>query len=71
MIHEMPHFQRARPILSERRRIEIDYCPACRGIWRDRGELDKISEKSSEPGTARAVAGEAPRPVAESYYDGH
>lgn len=36
-------------VLSERKGIEIDYCPDCRGIWLDRGELDKILEKSREP----------------------
>ncbi len=34
-------------VMSERQGIEIDYCPQCRGIWLDRGELDKIIEKSS------------------------
>lgn len=33
-------------VISERKGIEIDYCPECRGIWLDRGELDKILEKS-------------------------
>ena len=33
-------------IMSERSGIEIDYCPQCRGIWLDRGELDKIIERS-------------------------
>ncbi len=32
-------------VMSERQHIEIDYCPNCRGIWLDRGELDKIIEK--------------------------
>ncbi len=32
--------------MSERNGIEIDYCPTCRGVWLDRGELDKIIEKS-------------------------
>ena len=37
-------------VMSERQGIEIDYCPECRGIWLDRGELDKIIERStSEP----------------------
>jgi Zn-finger nucleic acid-binding protein len=37
--------------MSERSGIEIDYCPACRGVWLDRGELDKIIERNaaSEP----------------------
>lgn len=33
-------------VLSERKGIEIDYCPDCRGIWLDRGELDKLVGKS-------------------------
>ena len=41
--------------MSERQNIEIDYCPSCRGVWLDRGELDKIIERSvaglSEPET--------------------
>jgi Zn-finger nucleic acid-binding protein len=34
-------------IMSERQGIEIDYCPKCRGVWLDRGELDKIVERST------------------------
>lgn len=33
--------------MTERQGVEIDYCPKCRGIWLDRGELDKIVERSS------------------------
>jgi Zn-finger nucleic acid-binding protein len=33
-------------LLAERQGIEIDYCPKCRGIWLDRGELEKIVERS-------------------------
>jgi Zn-finger nucleic acid-binding protein len=33
--------------MSDRQGIEIDYCPQCRGIWLDRGELDKIIERSA------------------------
>lgn len=43
--------------MSAREGIEIDYCPQCRGVWLDRGELDKIIERS---------AVEAPRPAQES-----
>jgi len=35
-----------RLVMTERSGIEIDYCPACRGVWLDRGELDKIIERS-------------------------
>jgi Zn-finger nucleic acid-binding protein len=34
--------------MTERQGIEIDYCPKCRGVWLDKGELDKIIEKSLE-----------------------
>lgn len=34
-------------IMSERQGIEIDYCPECRGVWLDKGELDKIIERSA------------------------
>ena len=34
-------------IMSERQGVEIDYCPKCRGVWLDKGELDKIIEKSA------------------------
>jgi hypothetical protein len=35
-------------LMTERSGVEIDYCPKCRGIWLDRGELDKILEKAEE-----------------------
>jgi hypothetical protein len=34
--------------MSDRNGIEIDYCPQCRGVWLDRGELDKIIERSMQ-----------------------
>ena len=34
-------------VMSERQGVEIDYCPQCRGVWLDRGELDKILERSA------------------------
>jgi Uncharacterized protein conserved in bacteria len=34
-------------VMSERQGIEIDYCPQCRGIWLDRGELDKLIDRSA------------------------
>ncbi len=42
-------------VISDRSGVEIDYCPTCRGVWLDRGELDKIIE--------RAAAYSAPPPV--------
>ena len=35
-------------MLSERKGVEIDYCPRCRGVWLDRGELDKLIDKEAE-----------------------
>lgn len=34
-------------VMTDRSGIEIDYCPQCRGVWLDRGELDKIIERST------------------------
>jgi len=53
-------------VMSERAGIEIDYCPECRGVWLDRGELDKILERAS----ADAPAAAAPQPqYAEPRYN--
>jgi Zn-finger nucleic acid-binding protein len=41
---------------TERQGVEIDYCPSCRGVWLDRGELDKIVERSNEMSGAPAGA---------------
>jgi len=44
-------------VMSDRSGVEIDYCPECRGVWLDRGELDKILERSvSAPAPAAAPA---------------
>ncbi|HEY9010990.1 MAG TPA: zf-TFIIB domain-containing protein [Devosia sp.] len=45
-------------VMSERHGIEIDYCPQCRGVWLDRGELDKIIDRATPP----APAAHAPEP---------
>jgi len=42
--------------MSERQGIEIDYCPTCRGVWLDRGELDKIVARSGAEATAPSPA---------------
>jgi hypothetical protein len=47
-------------VMSERQNIEIDYCPTCRGVWLDRGELDKIIERSTPP--EAPMAAQAPQP---------
>ena len=46
-------------VMAERQGVEIDYCPQCRGVWLDRGELDKIIERSTQEPT---VARQGPAP---------
>jgi Zn-finger nucleic acid-binding protein len=45
-------------VMAERQGIEIDYCPKCRGVWLDRGELDKIIERSAAEERPRAARDE-------------
>jgi Zn-finger nucleic acid-binding protein len=45
-------------VMTERSGIEVDYCPKCRGVWLDRGELDKIIERA---GSAPAIQPEERR----------
>jgi len=48
--------------MSERQGIEIDYCPTCRGVWLDRGELDKIIERSAaQPAAASPPPNQQPQ----------
>ncbi|MBO4119263.1 zf-TFIIB domain-containing protein [Cupriavidus gilardii] len=62
-------------VMAERQGVEIDYCPKCRGVWLDRGELDKILERASaeQAPVAQAPQAAAPqRPVDPRGYDrGH
>ena len=68
--------------MMERQGIEIDYCPQCRGVWLDRGELDKLIERSASPPAPvhpdprqsdhpvyQDDNRRAPRPGADDYYD--
>ena len=48
-------------VMSERQNIEIDYCPTCRGVWLDRGELDKIIERSAPEQPQAPQAPQAPQ----------
>lgn len=48
-------------LLTERQSVEIDYCPKCRGVWLDRGELDKIIERS---------AAEIPAKTSPEFFEG-
>lgn len=59
--------------MTERQGVEIDYCSQCRGVWLDRGELDKIIERSrgaaqiSEPPRADRIRGYEGRPERRDY----
>ena len=52
-------------VMSDRQGVEIDYCPQCRGVWLDRGELDKIIERSASD---LAPAQAAPPPQQQPGY---
>ena len=57
-------------VMTDRQGVEIDYCPKCRGVWLDRGELDKIIERSGElnaPATAQPTR--VATPVQGNAYD--
>jgi uncharacterized protein len=53
-------------LLAEKQGVEIDYCPKCRGIWLDRGELEKIIEKSNQFGVNHEIDNRE-----NKYYPGH
>lgn len=55
-------------VITERQGIEIDYCPQCRGVWLDRGELDKLIERAERPTDERLRADNSGRP-GHSYRD--
>ena len=50
-------------LMSERRGVEIDYCPTCRGVWLDRGELDKLVQF----GSGHEMSSSAPTPSAAQH----
>lgn len=54
-------------VMSERSGIEIDYCPECRGVWLDRGELDKIIDRSASAPQPPAYQPEPPRSEPPQY----
>lgn len=56
-------------VMSERQGVEIDYCPQCRGVWLDRGELDKIIERSA--GMSAPQAQQRPQPEYRPHDQGH
>lgn len=58
-----PVCKEAQLVMTERQNIEIDYCPECRGVWLDRGELDKLIERSEQ----ESAVASPPQPAADGY----
>jgi len=58
-------------LMTERQGIEIDYCPQCRGVWLDRGELDKIIERSLREPAQAAPAMQPPHPAPQQFGHGY
>ncbi|MFA6449713.1 MAG: zf-TFIIB domain-containing protein [bacterium] len=52
-------------LMADRQGVEIDYCPQCRGIWLDRGELDKLIERAAIVAPQQQIAAEPRRDVYE------
>lgn len=50
-------------LMTERSGVEIDYCPQCRGVWLDRGELDKILDRASPDSEPRQAEARPPAPA--------
>jgi Zn-finger nucleic acid-binding protein len=63
-------------LMSDKQGIEIDYCPTCRGIWLDRGELEKIIERSYAPENVQdrpvnPAGGVINQPFGYDHHDSH
>jgi Zn-finger nucleic acid-binding protein len=64
-----PHCINQALMMSDRQGVEIDYCPKCRGVWLDRGELDKLIERSltvaapAQPAAVASAPAAAPAPA--------
>ncbi len=59
-------------VMADRNGVEIDYCPTCRGVWLDRGELDKIIERSAASSGPPPYSSAAPQDKGRSHVDyGH
>lgn len=72
-----PVCKEAQLVMTERQNIEIDYCPQCRGVWLDRGELDKIIERSEResanvsPAQTAVAVPQAPTGYPQPYQTGY
>lgn len=55
-------------VMTDRQGVEIDYCPKCRGVWLDRGELDKIIERSAAYNQQTEAPPQPPPPAQDHTY---
>ena len=55
-------------VMSERQGVEIDYCPDCRGVWLDRGELDKVIERAAQQESPAPQRATQPQQAAQPQY---
>ncbi|MGE3475334.1 MAG: zf-TFIIB domain-containing protein [Rhodospirillaceae bacterium] len=58
-------------VMADRGGVEIDYCPKCRGVWLDRGELDKIIERSAAAPQPAPPQPQYPQPQYQQPPQGH
>lgn len=54
-------------VMADRNGVEIDYCPKCRGVWLDRGELDKIIDRAAEATPPTPATPQPPRSAAPQH----
>lgn len=59
-VMKCPTCPSAELVISERSGIEIDYCPQCRGVWLDRGELDKIVDRAADHSSGSSFGSSSP-----------
>ncbi len=65
---QCPVCQEVTLVMADRQGLEIDYCPRCRGVWLDRGELDKLIERSAAQSGPWAAEDRTPYPSASQDY---
>ena len=65
-----PNCPDATLVMTDRQGVEIDYCPQCRGVWLDRGELDKLIDRAAAPVPAHNAAASAQPGFVDSDYRG-
>jgi len=58
-------------LMSDKQGVEIDYCPTCRGVWLDRGELEKIIERSFMPTDRNDMPPDDDRQYFDRSHDSH